>query len=725
MNIFDSREAAELDPAIRREGALSLARRSIAGCAVPFVACVILLFATDFDTEHPVLFSTLFACAVVLGAARVALAVNFERLYARNPRGWCLAFNSLTWSAAGWWSVLAITSILAYGHTGPTILVVLLISGVTAGAVSSLCADRGLQNLYLLIVLVPTALAFALYGGGQGLAIGSLVMVYCSSLLVEGRFQNRHFWTSVVRNLQLEEHARELERARVVAEDATRAKSSFLANMSHEIRTPMNGVVGMAELLLDGPLEESKREHVVTLRHSAETLLRILDDILDISKIEAGKLSIEIVDFDLREVVREVRMLFAARAVERGLALDVDLAAEIPAALRGDPVRIRQILSNLVGNALKFTERGGVTVEGTILEKRGEALRIRLAVRDTGIGIPLDRQQAVFESFTQADGGTARRFGGTGLGLTISRRLAELMGGDLKLESAPGRGSTFWVELTMAPGELTQPEPVTAAPPPAGARRLKVLLVEDNLVNQQVAFHMLRLEGADAVIAGSGLLALEALGRESFDLVFMDVQMPDMDGFEATLAIRERESRAGGHVPIIAMTAHALQGDRDRCLSAGMDDYVAKPIRRQDVAAVLQRRRPPAPDAERERARHTFHLDQLQAISGGSSELERHLITGFLARTLPVLDELRTAIGANDARGVVRRSHSLAGGALALGAETLAERCQKLEAIAAAGALAPAPASLKELRAAYADLERELRAYLETLPEDGEGRIAA
>ena len=549
----------------------------------------------------------------------------------------------------------------------------------------------------------------------------------------------------MARNLiqQLQAKSQDLTAATEEAKAASHAKSQFLANMSHEIRTPMNGVLGMLGLLKNSALTEQQTHFVDAAYRSAEALLDILNDILDFSKIEAGKFKLSPVDFNLRDTVEEAIGFFAEQAHRKGIELVCQIDAAAPTDVRGDPVRLRQILTNLIGNAIKFTDHGEVVVTALRLEAACEdAINLEISVRDTGIGIPSDQQPHLFDAFTQADSSTTRAYGGTGLGLAIAKQLTEMMGGDIEVESAPGQGATFRFNVQLEPSAARGQGAVSPLPAPldmpAPQWQAQILLAEDSLINQEVASQMLAAFGCQVHCVVNGREALHAVRQSPYDLVLMDCQMPEMDGFAATQAIRQhlQDTRAA-HLPIIALTAYAMADDRERCLAAGMDDYLSKPFTQAQLAAILGRWLAPPAVSDTTPTRPENASAQMTQPEGTSAEYPLDMgaihqlrdlgqrrgkdVLGrvarlYLSQTPQLLATLRDAVSQQNAEAVCQAAHAFKSTNGNVGALSLAALCQTLESQGASQDLTDSGTVLRRIETEYALVQDALRVLVQDTP---------
>ena len=550
---------------------------------------------------------------------------------------------------------------------------------------------------------------------------------------------------------KVEERTKELIAAKDVALRASRLKSEFVANMSHELRTPLSGIIGISELLMESELGAEERRYAKLIRASGDALLAIINDILDFSKIEAGKLLIENIPFDLVHVLDEVVAILKGKADAKRLALSCEYTLGDNSKYSGDPLRIRQIVMNLVGNAIKFTDHGSITVRATLETNSSERSTVKIIVADTGIGIAEDILVNLFQSFTQGDGSTTRRYGGTGLGLAICKQLVELMGGTIGVRSHLGEGSTFWFTIPLPrqsqnpaaaepvqeqrhnpAKEIPADDPLLSVPGRAEEASfnndLRVLVAEDNLVNQEVSAGMLSKLGYRVTVVPDGLQAVQENLRLPFDIIFMDCQMPVMDGYEATRRIREHET-SGGRAIIIAMTANAFEGDRERCIRSGMDDYIAKPFRRSEFREMLTKWTLHLRDARRKSAGNAraqqpappesgsvidrSRIREINSIKSGlRPNLLLRIIRHFRDDVPQKIAAMREGCDNGDALKVRSAAHALHGSSAQLGAVVLAGVSEEIEKLAIKGLLREAGSQLGRVEASFAQAVSELSTFI-------------
>ena len=551
-----------------------LATRGLAGLWAHLVGVAFLLILSGDDVERWTFRLPGAVVLVTLTLLRGAWATIGIR-YTASLQTWLRLYCPLLTATGFTWGLLWGGELIRLGwHSWQSGVEMSIIVAIGMGGLIAVAPVLRCQLTYQTGIWAPVFLC-CMWAGPQYYMMAALALICFAFVSVNAFKYHREYRATLRREF-------DLEGARRQAEVASQAKSSFVANISHELRTPLHGILGMLDLSLNGEMPAGQRGMVEMARNSADSLLHLVNDILDFSKIEAGRMEAERIPFSPAALALEVTQLLAVRARQKGIALEMEIAPQVPPAVLGDPTRLRQILVNLTGNAVKFTAQGSVTIS---LQRADD--RLRWSVRDTGIGVPASQHAMIFEAFAQADGATTRQFGGTGLGLALSQRLALLLGGEITVSSAPGAGSTFSLDLPCAATDLQVLSRPEDAPGAVQTPPLHILLVEDNVVNQRVASGILEAAGHRVTLAVNGRAALERLAAARFDLILMDLQMPEMGGDEATRRIRQSEA-GGPRTPIIGLSANAGRADRQRCLEIGMDDYLTKPFRRNELLQIIE-----------------------------------------------------------------------------------------------------------------------------------------
>jgi signal transduction histidine kinase/CheY-like chemotaxis protein len=700
-------ELAEIELATNE----ALARQSVAGIFGHWVLVAVLLATTSIAIAHPPGAALAGLWMVLIGVGRLFAAKSFGRRYATQPRVWSLLFfvglalSSATWGVGG----AALVTTVGVGRD--SWLVLMCLAGVSAGGLMSLSPNLRLVRFHIACMLVPTLVAGLFLPGSIRHVVGFslIVAAYAAFLWVQGGYAHEAFRQGLVNTKLLERQAKELEAARQESVEASRVKSEFLANMSHEIRTPMTAVIGYADLLLDPSLNASDRvNHLQTIRRNGEHLMTVINDILDVSKIEAGKMTVESIPMSPSQVIVDVASLMRVRAVAKNLGFEIRYQGAIPETIASDPTRLKQILMNFVGNAIKFTESGTIRMLVRCEQPESASPQLVIDVTDTGIGMTESQLDRLFQSFSQADASTTRRFGGSGLGLLISKRLAILLGGDISVESSLGRGSVF--RLTLPTGRL-EGVPMVAGLSEAGLadsqvqsiRRVpslppscRILLAEDGYDNQVLITTYLVKAGATVKVVADGRRAVEeasaALAEgKPYDLILMDMQMPELDGYGATSKLRLMKYDR----PIVALTAHAMAGDRERCEKAGCDDYLTKPVDRATLVSLVAR------FTERqgggERLTSTLEDDE------DMREILHQFVRDLPDRSSAIL----RASQSSDIDTLKRLAHQLKGAAGGYGFPQITEAAARVEEAVAEGAESP---SLRRHAEELASLCRRARA---------------